>query len=325
MEEGMLDTSNLIFIISQPRSGSTLLQSIVSNNEWVSTASEPWLLFHFLSYFNPHLVNAKYSNTLAYQATQDFFRKTGFEEDIKAEVKNFISRIYQNTLGQDKNIKYILDKTPRYYEIIDSIRDIFPTAKIIILKRNPLAVLSSIIETWHVKGINHLSPYRRDILNAPFLLQNFVEKNRNDCNVLVSSYEDITNDPRKEAERIYHWLDIEFKEMYLNYRSNNKYQGKYGDPTGIRQNNRPVKKAENWLHKLDDTYWKNFFIGYIHYLEDSFLDSYGYSDIKVKGQSTSIFETFLFINNQEIPDRPPIKKYLKYLRHRSAYKMYSRK
>ena len=320
----MLNDVNLVFIISQPRSGSTLLQSIVSNNEFMNTASEPWLLFHFLGYFNPHLIDAKYSSKLAHEGTKDFFEKANFQEDIKEEVRNFVSSIYQKTLGQREGVKYILDKTPRYYEIADSIRDVFPAAKIIILKRSPLAVLSSIIDTWKVKGINHLYPYRRDILLAPFLLQNFIEKSSINPNVLVSSYEDITDNPASESRRIYQWLGIEFREEYLDYSRNNKVKGRYGDPVGIHQNSQPVQRVENWLSKLENPYWKDFFVGYSNYLSSDFLRDYGYSSSVVKGGATKIFKTFQFINEQEIPDRPPTEKYLRHLHYRSAYKMYSK-
>ena len=320
----MLNEADLIFIISQPRSGSTLLQSIVSNNKFVNTASEPWLLFHFLSYFNPHLVDAKYSNSLAYKGTKDFFEKVNFQEEIKGEIRNFVSRIYQKTLGQREGVKYILDKTPRYYEIIDSIREVFPTAKIIVLKRNPLAVLNSIIDTWKLKGLNHLYPYRRDVLLAPLMLQNFIEKSSSDPDVLVSSYEALTDNPASESKRIYQWLDIEFEEAYLDYSKNKKFKGKYGDPVGIHQSSRPVKRAENWLSKLKDSYWKDFFVGYNFYLGSDFLQEYGYTNSEVDRESTKIFKTFQFIDEQAIPDRPPIERYLRHLHYRSAYKLYSK-
>lgn len=315
---------NLIFIISQPRSGSTLLQSIVSNNESVNTASEPWLLFHFLGYFNPHLIEAKYSSKLAYEGTKDFFEKVNFQENLKEEVRNFVSSIYQKTLGQREGVKYILDKTPRYYEIVDSIRDVFPTAKIIVLKRNPIAVLNSIIDTWKVRGINHLYPYRRDVLLAPFLLQNFIKKSSGDPNVLVSSYENITDNPASESRRIYQWLGIEFREEHLDYSKNKKFRGKYGDPVGIHQNSQPVKRVEGWLSRLEDTYWKDFFVGYSDYLGSDFLRDYGYLNSETKGEPTKIFKTFQFVDEQEIPDRPPTEKYLRHLHYRSAYKLYSK-
>ena len=320
----MIQDENLIFIISQPRSGSTLLQSVLSNNEWINTASEPWLLFHFLGYFNPHLIDAKYSNVQAYEATKDFLNKTNFQEGIKQEVRDFINKVYQKTLGQEERTKYILDKTPRYYEIIDSIRDVFPKAKIILLKRNPLATLSSIIDTWGVKGINGLYTSRRDILEAPFLLQKFVEKNSSDPNVLITNYETIVHNPQQEVGRIYQWLDIEFREKYLNYADNPKFKGMYGDPTGIQQATTPIKKNENWHEKLKDSYWQKFFLGYIDYLSNSFLQSYGYGNTELAGKETDLFNTFHFIADKNIPDQPPTDSHFRYLRYRGAYRLYAR-
>ena len=37
---------NLIFIISQPRSGSTLLQRMLSGNKDIKASAETWLMLH---------------------------------------------------------------------------------------------------------------------------------------------------------------------------------------------------------------------------------------------------------------------------------------
>lgn len=61
-----------IFIISLPRSGSTLLQNILSNNSEISTTSEPWILIPLISFYkgdyksktNPHLAKEAVSDFL---------------------------------------------------------------------------------------------------------------------------------------------------------------------------------------------------------------------------------------------------------------------
>lgn len=320
----MESNTRLIFIISQPRSGSTLLQSIISNNNFVNTASEPWLLFHFLSYFNPELIKAKYNSDIAYKATYDFFEKTNFHKPLEKELNTFITKIYEMTLSSDGNYKYTLDKTPRYYEILDSVKDVFPEAKIIILKRNPFAVLNSIIDTWHVSGINRLYPYFRDIMKAPFILQQFIDKHSTNPNVLVTKYEDLVGDPRREAMKVYDWLNINFKEEYLDYSKNQKFLGKYGDSTGIHQAGAPVSKRADWRGKMKDNYWKNFFAGYANFLGDDFLYRYGYQNIEVNKKNDNMFKTFQFIADHKISDRQPIKNYYQYLYHRVKNKLYAR-
>ena len=44
----LFNEKNLIFIISPPRSGSTLLQRILNNSSEIETTSEPWFLLHYL-------------------------------------------------------------------------------------------------------------------------------------------------------------------------------------------------------------------------------------------------------------------------------------
>ena len=65
----MLDR-NLIFIVSQPRSGSTLLQNLLSNNTQVNTASEPWILLRLAPFFKPSLINATFDYKLAAHCNQ---------------------------------------------------------------------------------------------------------------------------------------------------------------------------------------------------------------------------------------------------------------
>ena len=174
-----MKSDNLIFIVSQPRSGSTLLQSILSNNDYINTASESWLLLPFLNIFDSSLIEAKYNQQLAVTGIFDFANKAGGKDVLIEKLKDFLLSVYGPlSIG---NVKYVLDKTPRYYEILPYIKKVFPEAKIILLKRNPFAVLNSIIDTWgDTNTIADLYLFKRDILYAPFLIQSFLEKNRSD-------------------------------------------------------------------------------------------------------------------------------------------------
>ncbi len=70
-----MNSDNLIFIVSQPRSGSTLLQSILSNNDYINTASEPWLLLPFLNIFDSSLIEVTYNQQLAVTVVFDLTHK----------------------------------------------------------------------------------------------------------------------------------------------------------------------------------------------------------------------------------------------------------
>ncbi len=282
--------NNLIIIASQPRSGSTLLQALLSNNRQVATVSEPWLLLPFLSYKRTDLVDAKYSSDLAVQGIEDFKSKIN-TKTFNQDLANFLLNQYHQILKNEE--QFALDKTPRYYEILDEIVEVFPKAKIIILKRNPFAVLASMIGTWNHKDISKLSFLKRDILEAPKLLQQFSLKHTNNPNVKTVLYENILRNPQKEINNLYNWIEIQYNDDVLNYSSNDKYKGKMGDPKGIHNNSKPTKEIlEKWKEISISKQWKQFFMGYANYLTEDFLTEYG-SYETIPHKQTKIFNHFL--------------------------------
>ena len=285
----------LLFIASQPRSGSTLLQSLLSNNNFVSTTSEPWLLLPFISYNRPDLQKGVFNSNLAKIGIEDYINKFSLNNYFKEEIQKFIDRLYEPLSGE--STKYILDKTPRYYEILDSIVEIFPDAKVIVLKRNPLDVLKSIISTWDVENFPQLSFYSRDILKAPFLMQQFIEKNKTNDNVREVLYENLTKSPEDEIAKLYKWLDIEFDSSVLDYKKNNKTEGVMGDKVGVYKYDKVINHQGNRKELLDkSSFWKAFFQGYTAYLGADFLCKYGdYLGETVK--KTKVFKDFLFLNS----------------------------
>lgn len=276
----MMDESKLIFIVSQPRSGSTLTQKILSNNTYVDTVSEPWILLPFLSIYKPQLLDAGYNYPVAIKGFFDYLEKKNSTEQFTSEYKKFILSLYKVS---DPNQLFI-DKTPRYYEILPEIIDLFPDAKFLILKRNPFASLHSMISTWSGGKIDFklFMRFYRDFLVAPFLIQEFCEKNISLTNVFQVKYEDIVSAPERVVERIYKWLDIPFTASVLNIEKNDKVKGIYGDDVYKREplKNIQVKRADSWREMLEDKELAAFFSDYQKYLSEEFIKKYGYSTEK---------------------------------------------
>ncbi len=301
-----MKSENLVFIVSQPRSGSTLLQSILSNNDYINTASEPWLLLSFLNIFDSSLVEAKYCHSLAVTGVFDFVNKAGGEDVLVEKLRDFLLNVYRPlSVG---NVKYILDKTPRYYEILSHIRKVFPEAKIILLKRNPFAVLNSIIDTWgDTNTIADLYPYKRDILYAPFLIQSFLEENRSDDkHVREVRYEKLVQNPEDEFKALYEWVDIPYNSSVLDYSKNDRHRGSMGDQAGIKERRKPTDKSiDTWQKKFSDSYWSDFFKGYAAFLGKDFISSYGnYSTefLEKNIHETSQFQKFKYFSEDRLID-----------------------
>lgn len=274
---------NLLIIVSQPRSGSTYLQNLVSNNAFINTISEPWILLGFTPILNPSLINANYDYNITMDAIRDYESKLN-SININDKLHDLILELYAPLL---QDFKYVVDKTPRYWEILDDITNLFPNSRIIILKRDPINVVKSMINTWNIKDLETLQYFHRDLIIAPKKLNQFLDKNFDNSNVLEVKYENLINPESKELERIYSWIGIPFSKKVLNISDNDKYKGKYGDP----YQNGEKQHARSRPEQMDKTL-KQFIRGYAEYLGKDFLSEYGdYSFAKPR--KTMAFKYFI--------------------------------
>lgn len=257
---------NLLFIVSQPRAGSTYLQNLVSNNAFINTISEPWILLGFAPILNPNLIKANYDYNITMDAIRDYEKKIK-SLNLDKKLHDLILDLYAPLL---KDFKYVVDKTPRYWEILDHITTLFPNSRIIILKRNPIDVVKSIINTWNINDLESLQYYYRDLIIAPKKLNQFINKNFNNPNVLEVKYEDLIKPEFNEVERIYSWIGIPFSNEVLNITSNEKFKGKYGDP----YQNRILPHAQSRPKQINKVL-EQFIRGYAEYLGNDFLSNYG--------------------------------------------------
>ena len=99
-----------------------------------------------------------------------------------------------------ENHKLVIDKTPRYWEMMNEIRELFPENKIIVLKRNPLEVTKSIFRTWNVDSLDKILPYRKDLLEGPAAIFSFEEKYATDLKTYFLTYEDFLKILKKRCK-----------------------------------------------------------------------------------------------------------------------------
>ena len=165
----------LIFIISQPRAGSTLLQRMLSGHPDIATAAEPWLLLHPLYGLRQHGIQAEYNSQWAFKAVRAFLAEhADGAETYRDGLRAFAATVYGAALArQGKRI--FLDKTPRYYFIIPELRTLFPQASVILLLRNPLAVLHSILTTWVKGDWPRLAQHAADLRVAPVRIADAIQ------------------------------------------------------------------------------------------------------------------------------------------------------
>lgn len=261
-----------VFIISLPRSGSTLLQRILSTHEDISTKSELWFLLPHVEAIKNKYTYSRYSNISLRNATKALLEQLpGGEDDYYQAIRMLSDHLY-GRLAKN-NEKYLLDKTPRYYFIIDEISKIYPDAKFIFVFRNPLAIAASVIESFNK---NHLGDYRHkiDLYLGPRMLADGYNQIR-DRSIAVS-YEDLVRDPETTVQEICEYLEIPFHADLLNNFADVPV-GALGDQYGSKKFTSIVpERVENWKRVFSTTYRKKFLRNYLDEIGRYPVEVFGY-------------------------------------------------
>lgn len=146
-----------------PRSGSTMLQRMLSTHPEIATGPEPTFLLPLLKLTDADAVAATFDQRFTAAAIEDFLTSTGDPEaTYDALVRAAANVAYARAADDDH--RYFLDKTPKYHVIVDDLVRIFPDAPAIVLWRNPLAIIGSILATWGGGGGRwNLQHFRLDL------------------------------------------------------------------------------------------------------------------------------------------------------------------
>jgi hypothetical protein len=265
----------LIFLVSQPRAGSTLLQLMLAGSPEIATTAEPWIALHPLFALRDQGMQASFNADLARASLENFLEAIGADRDFyREQVAAFLSGFYSAAI-QKQGKKFFLDKTPRYYYVVEELAHLFPNARFIILFRNPLAILASILNTWVGKNLGGLINYLEDLLLAPSLLLKFL-RNHPDTSIRVS-YEQIVTNPHVELDKICRFLQIDFDNAMLDYGARIDSIWKMGDTVGIRKSTKPVTDSVNrWKQSFITEETRSLAQSYLKYLGRSTVTEMGY-------------------------------------------------
>ena len=218
-----------IFIFSLPRAGSTLLQRILMTHEEICSVAEPWVLLPQFYALKSKGTISEYSSYTACTGITDFIENLpNKRKDYNESLRAFILELYNKQCRNNEN--YFLDKTPRYYLIIDDIVEVFPDAKFIFLFRNPVHVFSSLVNTWGNGRFNKLLSVYEDIYQGVSKLSLGYLKHKNKS--IALKYEDIVKNPVKNIESLFEYLGLEFNRSILDQFALQDTKGSLGDPTG---------------------------------------------------------------------------------------------
>jgi hypothetical protein len=292
--------SKVVFIISQPSSGSTLLQTMLAQHKMVYTYEESWLMLHFLYAFKEDGIISEYSRETYLHFIKNFTHQFERGEQVYYdEVRKCCNSLFNILLIKNGKEVYV-DKTPRYYLIIPELKRTFPDAKFIFLLRNPLAVLISHLNIIPRKRWVSWAQYNRiDLLEAPQLIYN--QKQFSDKNDLFLNYEDLVLNPGKVIKKTLEFIGIPFQDGLDHYGNfNRKFNSsKWGDNSGnIHKYDRPnIELIDRWKLRIDSHEKKIFLIRYLDALGKPLFEGLGYDFEKncnlVKAKQVPLFSSVI--------------------------------
>ena len=191
----------IIFILGMPRTGTSLVEQIISSHDKVYGSGElPFLDQYFRKYL------------------ENFGEQQNIEEDLAKFKENYLAIIEKMT---SSNV--VTDKAPLNFRWIGLIKLIFPNAIIIHCKRDPLENSWSIYKNDFEGGMlfsnnaQDIASYYNIYLNLMSYWKITFSKDIYDLN-----YEDLINNPESKIREMITFCGLDWQDACLKYYKNKK-------------------------------------------------------------------------------------------------------
>lgn len=263
-----------LFIFSLPKSGSTLLQRILGASNNISTAAEPWILLPYIYALKQNGIVAEYWHETASKAIEDFIiGLPNGKKDYFNEIERVILNLYSKR-SKPGSI-YFLDKTPRYSIICKEIMALFPNGKFIFLWRNPLAIVSSMLQRW-CKGKWKIDIYNIDLYDGFSNLFNAYISPK--ANIFSLNYENLIKEPEFEIKKICNYLNLNFENQMINNFYNTPLVGRMTEHTGseIYRGRISKESLDKWKNSFNNQYRRYWAKKYLNWIGKERLKTIGY-------------------------------------------------
>ena len=244
---------SLVFLISPPRSGSTLLARMLGAHSAIHAPEEPHLItpLAHLGYYES-VESAPYDPVITRQAARALVRDLpGGEAAYLTALRAYTDAIYAGLLaGGRPGTTRLLDKTPAYALSLDFLTRLYPQARYVVLTRHPLAVWSSYVDSFF-DGDDRVAHAHNPLLEryvpaiARFLRESTASIHR-------IRYEDLVRDPEHHARALADFLELPFEPGMVDYGAGAEARGEasrgLGDPTTVARETRATTKSlDKWL------------------------------------------------------------------------------
>lgn len=228
------DKPTPIFIVGMPRTGSTLLEQMLTSHSEIESVGE-------VNYIGGNIVSQ----------IQEMTGKpypSGFESLKPEQLQTLGSSYLKQLQKHHDNAPFIIDKLPANFQSIGLIKKILPNAIIINLSRNPLAIGLSIYRNFFAENepyfcdLNEFSEY---YLTYHDLMEYWQQKLPEE--IIQISYEELVKQPQEIIEQI-------LKRCHLSWQ--NDCLGFYKKPKQVLTLS--ANQVKQPLYKTSVDSWKNY-------------------------------------------------------------------
>lgn len=268
----------MLFVISPPRSGSTLLQRMIGSHSDVFTHPEPHLItpLAHLGYYR-NVDKAPYDHINSAEAMRLFVdglpRK---EEDYLDALRAYADTLYGRML-EPTGKRYFLDKTPAYALVLDFLAKLYPAAKYVVLTRHPLAIFSSYANSFFDGDWKRAHEFNPIVERYVPAIASFLRERP--APLVHVRYEELVTEPEAHLERIFAFLGLPNEPEAVNYGERFTAKKGPGDPISVEKHSRPVTASmHKWAAELRQDAGKlELARQMIARLDDEDLETWGWS------------------------------------------------
>ena len=223
-----------IFILGLPRSGSTMIEQILSSHSLIEGTQEL-----------PNILTISRDIKLIDQ-------KKGYPHNLLGLDQSSFDDLGKKYIDETKwarsSTPYFIDKMPNNFVHIGLIKLILPKAKIIDARRNPMDTCFSCFKQYFAKGqhftydLDDIARYYKDYVRLmDYWKQLFPEE------IFTINYEQVIDNPNDRIRDLLEFCNVKFEDSCINF----------------HKSKRPVKTASSEqvrqpMYKTGLDYWKNY-------------------------------------------------------------------
>lgn len=243
----------MLFVVGSPRSGSTMLERMLSSHSAIQGGPEPHLLTP-LAHAGVYAAvdDAPYDPARADAGLRAFVASLpGGESDYWAACRAYCDVLYGRLLEKSGR-RICLDKTPAYALVLPFLAKVFPDGKYVVLTRHPAGMFCSFANSFFDGNLREAQRYNPLLDRYVPALAQFLRQREVPC--FHVRYEDLVSDPELWMQRICGYVGVPFEPDMVDYGKRRRdpadAQG-LGDPIGVRRHTRPSgESAEKWVSDL---------------------------------------------------------------------------